>query len=82
MATAWAGVRPAHNAPAESLFASLKSDLVRGRRFATHGAARAALFDYIEAFYNRRRRPSSLGYLAPAEYEGRHRPEPAELLAV
>ena len=56
------------NAPAESLFASLKSDLVRGRHFATHGEAHAVFFDYIEAFYNRPRRHSSLGYLTPAEY--------------
>lgn len=69
------------NAPAESFFASLKSDLVRGRHFATHAEARAALFDYIETFYNRRRRHSSLGYLTPAEYEERRHSEPVELLA-
>lgn len=69
------------NAPAESFFASLKSDLVRGRRFATHAEARAALFDYIEAFYNRRRRHSSLGYLTPVEYEQRHHASRPELLA-
>lgn len=70
------------NAPAESFFASLKSDLIRGRHFATHAEARAELFDYIETFYNRRRRHSSLGYLTPAEYEERHLPESAKLLAV
>ena len=69
------------NAPTESFFASLKSDLVRGRRFATHAAARAALFDYIETFYNRRRRHSSLGYLTPDEYEQRHHASRTELLA-
>ena len=69
------------NAPAESFFASLKSDLVRGRRFATHVEAQAALFDYIEAFYNRRRRHSSLGYLTPDEYERRHHQRLPDLLA-
>ena len=69
------------NAPAESFFASLKSDLVRGRRFATHAEARAALFDYIETFYNRRRRHSSLGYLTPDEYERQHHANRPELLA-
>jgi putative transposase len=69
------------NAPAESFFASLKSDLTRDRRFATHAEARAALFDYIETFYNRRRRHSSLGYLTPDEYERRHHARRSELLA-
>lgn len=69
------------NAPADSFFASLKPDLVRGRRFATHTEGRAALFDYIETFYDRRLRHSSLGYLTPAEYEERRPLEPAQLLA-
>lgn len=69
------------NAPAESFFASLKSDLVRGRRFATHAEAHAALFDYIETFYNRRRRHSSLGYQTPDEYERQHHARQPELLA-
>jgi transposase InsO family protein len=69
------------NAPVESFFASLKSDVVRGRRFETHAEARSALFAYIETFYNRRRRHSSLGYLTPDEYERRHRSRPSDLLA-
>lgn len=60
------------NAPAESFFGSLKSELVHGRRFETHGELRSALFDYIETFYNTRRRHTSLGFLTPAEYEARH----------
>ena len=68
------------NAPAESFFASLKSDL-QGHRFATHAEARAALFDYIETFYNRRRRHSSLGYRTPDEYERHHHARQLELLA-
>ena len=57
------------NAPMESFFASLKKELVHGADFATRAEARAAVFEYIEAFYNPKRRHSSLGYLSPAEYE-------------
>jgi transposase InsO family protein len=76
------------NAPTESFFASLKSDVVpphrggvEGRRFETHAEARSVLFAYIETFYNRRRRHSSLGYLTPDEHEQRHRTQLPELLA-
>jgi putative transposase len=55
------------NAPMESFFGSLKDELVHRTRFPTREAARRALFDYIEAFYNRRRRHSGLGYLTPAQ---------------
>jgi transposase InsO family protein len=57
------------NAPMESFFASLKKELTRGENFVTRAEARAELFEYIEVFYNRLRRHSSLGYLSPAEYE-------------
>ena len=57
------------NAPMESFFASLKKELTRGEVFATREEARASLFEYIEVFFNRMRRHSSLGYLSPAEYE-------------
>jgi len=57
------------NAPMESFFASLKKELTRGESFATRAEARTELFEYIEVFYNRLRRHSSLGYLSPAEYE-------------
>jgi putative transposase len=59
------------NAPVESFFSTLKQELVYRTTFADHDAARAALFQYIEAFYNQRRLHSSLGYLSPAEYERR-----------
>ena len=62
------------NAPAESFFASLKRELVHHEDYATRAQARASIFEYIEAFYNRARRHSSLGYVAPAEYERRHNP--------
>jgi putative transposase len=57
------------NAPMESFFASLKKELVHGADFATRAEARAAIFEYIEVFYNNQRRHSSLGYVSPAEYE-------------
>jgi putative transposase len=57
------------NAPMESFFASLKKELVHGADFATRAEARAAIFEYIEVFYNAKRRHSSLGYVSPAEYE-------------
>ena len=57
------------NAPMESFFASLKKELVHDADFATRAEARAAIVEYIEVFYNTRRRHSSLGYVSPAEYE-------------
>jgi transposase InsO family protein len=64
------------NAPMESCFASLKKELVHDEDYATRAEARASLFEYIEVFYNRVRRHSSLGYKSPAEYEraGDHGP--------
>jgi transposase InsO family protein len=57
------------NAVAESFFRSLKTELVHHEDFATRDEARLAIFEYIEVFYNRIRRHSSLGYLSPADYE-------------
>jgi transposase InsO family protein len=62
------------NAPMESFFASLKKELVHHEDSATRDEARASIFEYIEAFYNRARRHSALGYVAPAEYERAHNP--------
>ena len=55
------------NAPMESFFGSLKNELVHRTTFPTREAARRVLFDYIEIFYNRRRRHSGLGFLTPAQ---------------
>ena len=63
------------NAPVESFFASLKRELVHDERYTTRGQARASIFEYVEAFYNRIRRHSSLGYVSPAEYERSHNPK-------
>ena len=57
------------NAPMESFVASLKKELVHGADFATRAQARTAIVEYIEVFYNTRRRHSSLGYVSPAAYE-------------
>lgn len=57
------------NAISESFVASLKTELLHRHRFLSREAARMAIFDYVEGFYNRIRRHSSLGYLSPSEYE-------------
>jgi len=57
------------NAPMESFFGTLKSERVHHRLYRTRAEARPDLFYYIEAFYNRRRRHSSLDYLSPEAYE-------------
>jgi len=60
------------NAVMESFFATLKVELVHDQHFHTRQEAAQAIFYYIEAFYNRRRRHSALGYLSPAEFERLH----------
>jgi len=57
------------NAAAESFFATLKKELVHKVRWTTMAQARSQVADYIENFYNRRRRHSTLGYLSPVEFE-------------
>lgn len=57
------------NAVAESFFATIKGELVEYEDFVTRAQADRALFEYIEVFYNRRRRHSSLGYMTPAKFE-------------
>lgn len=59
------------NACVESFFGTLKRELVYHRRYATREEATQDIFEYIEVFYNRRRRHSTLGYDSPAEYEAR-----------
>jgi putative transposase len=75
------GVRPSmgtvgdayDNAMAESFFASLECELIDRKSWQTKTEARLALFTYIEAWYNPRRRHSALGYLSPSNYESKHR---------
>jgi Integrase core domain len=61
------------NAVMESFFSTVKSEL--GERFDSHGEAKMELFDYIEVFYNQRRRHSTLGQISPAEFERRKNEE-------
>jgi transposase InsO family protein len=57
------------NAVAESFFATLEKELIQGADWQTHDQARRDLFEFIEIWYNRQRRHSSLGYRTPAEFE-------------
>ncbi len=74
-----AGVRPSmgsvgdayDNALCESFFATLECELLDRQRFDTQAEARLAVFDFIEGWYNPRRRHSALGYLSPLAYERR-----------
>jgi transposase InsO family protein len=65
------------NAVAESFFATIKTELLHRQAWPTHHAARQAIFEYIEGWYNTRRRHSSLGYLSPATFEATTQPLPA-----
>ncbi len=72
-----AGVRPStgsvgdcyDNAMCESFFATLECELLDRRRFRSHAEARMAVFEFIEGWYNPRRRHSAIGYLSPVNYE-------------
>ena len=74
-----AGVRPSmgsvgdcyDNAMCESFFATLECELIDRSTFHSHDEARVAIFDFIEGFYNTRRRHSSIGYQSPVQFERR-----------
>jgi putative transposase len=57
------------NAPMESFFHTLKTELVHHRQYATREEAKRDIFAYIEGFYNRTRRHSAIGYISPIEME-------------
>ena len=57
------------NAAKESFYHTLKTELVNHERYRTRAEARASVFDYIEAFYNRQRIHSTLGYMSPEAFE-------------
>ena len=57
------------NAVAESFFKTLKSEMVYHKRFLTKEQAKLEIFDYIEVWYNRKRRHSAIDYFTPCEYE-------------
>ena len=75
-----AGVRPStgsvgdcyDNAMCESFFATLECELLDRHTFATRQEAQAKVFFFIESFYNRRRRHSSIGNISPVEHERRY----------
>lgn len=60
------------NSAVESFFASLKKERVHRKTYTTRDEARSDVFDYIESFYNPRRRHSTLGQVSPAEFERNH----------
>ena len=62
------------NAVAESFFGTLKTELIAFERYATRAAARQSIFEYIEVFYNRKRRHSTIGYVSPVQYEAGFQP--------
>ena len=57
------------NAMMESFWSSMQNELLNRKRWTTRVELSNAMFDYIEVFYNRRRRHSKLGYVSPIEYE-------------
>jgi transposase InsO family protein len=57
------------NAHMESFWATLKTELLAGRAFATRKQASLAIFEYVEVFYNRKRLHSALGYQSPVDFE-------------
>jgi putative transposase len=77
------GIRPSlghpgtcwDNAVAESFFASLKTELLHRQAWPTRQAAQSAIFEYLEGWYNRHRRHSTLGYLSPVDFETQYHQE-------
>ena len=71
------------NAPTESWVNSFKNERVYATRYATRQEATADVFEYIEVFYNRKRRHSTLGFISPVQFlaDWRNRPESNELVA-
>ena len=57
------------NAAMEGFFSSLKTERIARKTYRTRDQARADVFDYIERFYNAKRRHSTIGYLSPMEFE-------------
>lgn len=60
------------NAVAESFFATLTKELIRSQSWPSRRELTGEVFDYLETFYNHRRRHSTLGYLSPAGFEEQH----------
>jgi len=60
------------NAAMESFWSTLKNELIHRQKFATRAQARAAIFEYVEVFYNRQRLHSALGYQSPVDFENQN----------
>ena len=69
------------NAPTESFFAGLKKEMVYRTRFETRQQAKSAVFEWIEVWYNRKRRHSTLGYFSPEAFERKHQQDLANAIA-
>ena len=67
------------NAMAESFFATLECELLDRTTLSTRAEARAAVFEFIEGWYNTRRRHSALGYLSPLDFERLHETVPVDV---
>ena len=67
---------PADNAVVESMFDKMKTEILLGRRYVTRSEARSTIFEWIEVWYNRQRRHSTLGGINPSEFERRYAAEP------
>jgi putative transposase len=67
------------NAMAESFFATLERELLSRRRFRSQAEAKMAVFEWLEGWYNRHRRHSSLGYRSPVNYERAHQRHPSRI---
>jgi transposase InsO family protein len=65
------------NAVVESFFGTLKTELIYRSTWTSRESVRSAIHEYIEVFYNRRRRHSQLGYVRPAEFEDNFNAAPA-----
>jgi putative transposase len=64
--------RNSPNAVAESFFATLKKELIHRRSWPSKAELRTEVFEYIEVFFNRRRRRSTLGHLSPEQFDIKH----------
>ena len=62
------------NAVMESFFSRLKVELIYAENYKTREEVQRGLFEYIELFYNRKRRHSAIGYMSPMEYEQQYQP--------
>ena len=63
---------PYDNACAETFFSTIKLEMIYHERYRTRAQAQAAIFEYIEVYYNRQRRNAAIGYITPFEHRLRY----------